>query len=155
MAEGDKVVARYTARGTHQGEFMGIPATGKHVTFRWMVTGSPKNGHCLMLSVSCNSWVRLHSPAMILRFTPKTAALVGETPAEWQLLEKQVRAGRWTCGPRRRRAGSVSSRRSSGCRGGRTAWWGGNGGHEHRIRERDHPYQLASGGVSRFTDRTL
>jgi len=37
---------------------------------------------------------------MILRLTPKTAALVGETSAEWQLLEKQVRAGRWTCGPR-------------------------------------------------------
>ena len=37
---------------------------------------------------------------MILRLTPKTAALVGETPAEWQLLEKQVRAGRWTSGPR-------------------------------------------------------
>jgi steroid delta-isomerase-like uncharacterized protein len=36
VAEGDKVVARYTARGTHQGEFMGIPATGKHVTFRWI-----------------------------------------------------------------------------------------------------------------------
>jgi hypothetical protein len=37
---------------------------------------------------------------MILRLTPKTAALVGDTPAEWQLLERQVRAGRWTCGPR-------------------------------------------------------
>ena len=30
---------------------------------------------------------------MILRLTPKTAALAGEAPAEWQLLEKQVRAG--------------------------------------------------------------
>jgi hypothetical protein len=28
---------------------------------------------------------------MILRLTSKTAALVGETPAEWDLLEKQVR----------------------------------------------------------------
>jgi hypothetical protein len=37
---------------------------------------------------------------MILRLTPKTAALVGETPAEWQLLEEQVRAGRWTTGAR-------------------------------------------------------
>jgi hypothetical protein len=40
------------------------------------------------------------SPILILRLTPKTAALVGETLAEWQLLEKQVRAGRWAYGPR-------------------------------------------------------
>lgn len=31
VAEGDKVVQRVTARGTHQGDFMGIPATGKQV----------------------------------------------------------------------------------------------------------------------------
>ena len=37
---------------------------------------------------------------MILRLTPRTAELIGETPAEWELLEKQVRAGRWTSGPR-------------------------------------------------------
>jgi len=37
---------------------------------------------------------------MILRFTSKTAELVGESPAEWQLLEKQVRAGRATTGAR-------------------------------------------------------
>ena len=34
IAEGDKVVSRYTFRATHQGEFMGIPATGKAVTVR-------------------------------------------------------------------------------------------------------------------------
>ena len=32
IAEGDKVVARLTFRGAHQGEFMGIPPTGKVVT---------------------------------------------------------------------------------------------------------------------------
>jgi steroid delta-isomerase-like uncharacterized protein len=32
IAEGDKVVTRYTMRGTHQGAFMGLPPTGKHVT---------------------------------------------------------------------------------------------------------------------------
>jgi steroid delta-isomerase-like uncharacterized protein len=35
FAEGDRVVARWTARGTHKGELMGIPATGKPV----VVTG--------------------------------------------------------------------------------------------------------------------
>ncbi len=32
FAEGDKVVQRFTARGTHKGEFMGIPPSGKQVT---------------------------------------------------------------------------------------------------------------------------
>jgi predicted ester cyclase len=32
VAEGDKVVARLTVRGTHQGAFLGIPPTGKQVT---------------------------------------------------------------------------------------------------------------------------
>lgn len=31
LAEGDTLVSRYTWRGTHRGEFNGIPATGKDV----------------------------------------------------------------------------------------------------------------------------
>lgn len=32
MADGDKVAARFTARGMHRGEFMGLPPTGKAIT---------------------------------------------------------------------------------------------------------------------------
>ena len=32
LCEGDKVTLRFTFRGTHQGEFMGIAPTGKEVT---------------------------------------------------------------------------------------------------------------------------
>jgi steroid delta-isomerase-like uncharacterized protein len=32
VAEGDRVVTRYTARGTHRGDFAGVPPTGKQVT---------------------------------------------------------------------------------------------------------------------------
>jgi predicted ester cyclase len=33
IAEGDKVVSRNSVTGTHQGEYMGIPPTGKSVTY--------------------------------------------------------------------------------------------------------------------------
>ena len=33
IAEGDKVVVRYTVRGTHQGSFMGLPPSGKQFSF--------------------------------------------------------------------------------------------------------------------------
>lgn len=36
IAEGDKVVSRNTVTGTHQGEYMGIPATGKVITWNEM-----------------------------------------------------------------------------------------------------------------------
>jgi steroid delta-isomerase-like uncharacterized protein len=36
VAEGDKVVNRWTARGTHQGEYMGVSPTGKEVQFAGM-----------------------------------------------------------------------------------------------------------------------
>ncbi len=32
VADGDKVAARFTARGVHKGEFMGLPPTGKPIT---------------------------------------------------------------------------------------------------------------------------
>jgi steroid delta-isomerase-like uncharacterized protein len=32
VAEGDKVACRWSATGTHKGEFMGVPATNKQIT---------------------------------------------------------------------------------------------------------------------------
>ena len=36
IAEGDKIVCRWTTRGTHKGDLMGIPPTGKQLTFTGM-----------------------------------------------------------------------------------------------------------------------
>ena len=44
IAEGDKVVSRLTMRATHQGEFMGVPATGKQVTVTGMNISRHANG---------------------------------------------------------------------------------------------------------------
>ena len=38
IAEGDKVVVRYTFRGTHKGQWRGLPPTGKAVTFTGTIT---------------------------------------------------------------------------------------------------------------------
>lgn len=38
IAEGDWVAIRYTGHGTHQGELMGIPPTGKEVTASAVMT---------------------------------------------------------------------------------------------------------------------
>jgi steroid delta-isomerase-like uncharacterized protein len=37
IAEGDRVAWRFTFHGTHRGEFMGFPATGRQVTMAGMV----------------------------------------------------------------------------------------------------------------------
>jgi steroid delta-isomerase-like uncharacterized protein len=34
IAEGDKVVCRNTVTGTHRGEYLGVPATGRSVTYK-------------------------------------------------------------------------------------------------------------------------
>ncbi len=47
IAEGDKVVMRWTARGTHRGEFEGVPPTGKQVTVTGANTVRIANGKCV------------------------------------------------------------------------------------------------------------
>ena len=44
VAEGTKVAVRGVMRGTHQGDFMGIPATGKHVTASWIAILEMQDG---------------------------------------------------------------------------------------------------------------
>ncbi len=44
VAEGDKVVTRGVFAGTHTGEFMGIPATGRKVTIKYLDIWRLENG---------------------------------------------------------------------------------------------------------------
>ena len=44
VAEGDKVTTRLTFRGTHNGDFQGIPATGKAVAFQGIVIDRIQEG---------------------------------------------------------------------------------------------------------------
>jgi steroid delta-isomerase-like uncharacterized protein len=38
LGEDTRVAGRYTVRGTHRGDFLGVPATGRQVTFEMMET---------------------------------------------------------------------------------------------------------------------
>jgi steroid delta-isomerase-like uncharacterized protein len=44
IAEGDRVAERWTGRGTHRGEFQGIPPTGKQVVVPGIVFYRIRNG---------------------------------------------------------------------------------------------------------------
>ena len=44
VAEGDRVVQRLTARGTHQGEFFGVPASGNSIVVWLYVTSRIADG---------------------------------------------------------------------------------------------------------------
>jgi steroid delta-isomerase-like uncharacterized protein len=44
VAEGDKVVLRFTFRGTNSGDYFGIPSTGKPVTIRFVEIFTVRDG---------------------------------------------------------------------------------------------------------------
>lgn len=47
ICEGDRVAYRFTMTGTHQGEFNGIPATGKPIALPGMTILDFENGKCV------------------------------------------------------------------------------------------------------------
>jgi steroid delta-isomerase-like uncharacterized protein len=59
VAEGDKVVSRVTMSGTHQGEFMGIPATGKPFTIPGVSIWEVRDGQLI------SEWVTWDSMSMM------------------------------------------------------------------------------------------
>ena len=56
VAEGEKVVSRYTWSGTHQGEFYGIPATGKQVSWTMTTTFRIADGKISEAWVNSDQW---------------------------------------------------------------------------------------------------
>ncbi len=47
LQDGDKVVARLRMRGTHQGEFMGIPASGNPIDVAGIDINQWRDGKCI------------------------------------------------------------------------------------------------------------
>jgi steroid delta-isomerase-like uncharacterized protein len=44
IAKGDRVTSRFIIKGTHEGEFMGIPATGKKIELSGILISRIENG---------------------------------------------------------------------------------------------------------------
>ena len=59
IAEGDRVAVHLTARGTHQGDLMGIPPTGKSITVAIMEIYRMTNGKI------AEQWVSLDNLGMM------------------------------------------------------------------------------------------
>jgi predicted ester cyclase len=47
VGEGDKVACRFVVRGTHQGEFQGIPPTGRQVAYGGVTIMRFEHGRCV------------------------------------------------------------------------------------------------------------
>jgi steroid delta-isomerase-like uncharacterized protein len=56
LAEGDKVVSRYTWSGTHQGEYFGVPATGKQVSYTATATFRIADGKIRETWLNYDQW---------------------------------------------------------------------------------------------------
>jgi steroid delta-isomerase-like uncharacterized protein len=56
IAEGEKVVCCWTMSGTHRGEFMGIPATGKRMSVDGVTIHIVTNGKIMDSYVNLNLW---------------------------------------------------------------------------------------------------
>ena len=59
LAEGDKVVSRYTAHGTHRGSLQGIAPTGKQVTVTGIAINRIANGKVV------ESWLNFDALGML------------------------------------------------------------------------------------------
>jgi steroid delta-isomerase-like uncharacterized protein len=65
IAEGDRVVVRHTFRGTHQGDYMGIPPTGKEVTTTSIVITRIANGKGIEAWINSDNLGRLQQLGVI------------------------------------------------------------------------------------------
>lgn len=65
IAEGDKVVGRWIGEGTHTGEFAGIPATGKKVSFTGTTIYTVKDGKVVNELGEEDAWLVLRQLGVI------------------------------------------------------------------------------------------
>jgi steroid delta-isomerase-like uncharacterized protein len=65
VAEGDKVVSRYTWSGTHQGEYFGVPATGKRLSWTQTTTFRIADGKIREAWANWDQWGLMHQLGVV------------------------------------------------------------------------------------------
>lgn len=65
VAEDEKVVCYWTISGTQQGEFMGVPATGKKVSVDGITIHHIANGKIMDTYVSPDMWGMMHQLGVV------------------------------------------------------------------------------------------
>jgi predicted ester cyclase len=71
IIDGDKVVLRFNLRGTHQGEFMGIPATGRQINVPGIIIyrlATDKNNATKIVE----HWMQIDSAALMQQLGVQT-----------------------------------------------------------------------------------
>ena len=61
IAVGDKIIVRYVVRGTHEGEFMGIPATGNKIEVSGIIISRIEDGKFV------EEWDEMDSMGMMMQ----------------------------------------------------------------------------------------
>jgi steroid delta-isomerase-like uncharacterized protein len=82
IAEGDRVVTRFTARGTHRGDLMGIPATGARVTITGISIDHMRDGK------SVESWTNYDTLGMLQQL----GLVVARGPGAGAVAEQRARS---------------------------------------------------------------
>ncbi len=72
IAEGDKVVARNTWRGTHKGDFFGLPASNRRFTLEGIVIWRIAGGKIV------ERWATVDRLGLMQQLSPSPAALAGD-----------------------------------------------------------------------------
>jgi len=103
IAEGDKVAERWTMIGTHKGEFMGIPATGRRITVTGMGIYRLANGKFV------ETWASYDALGMMQQLTapewPIAGAWIniipipglGDIIGEWTVSPQDLGGSSFTC----------------------------------------------------------
>lgn len=68
IAEGDKAVVRFTLRATHQGEFMGIPASGRSINVPGIIIYRMDNNEKNEVKI-VEHWMQIDAMAMMQQLT--------------------------------------------------------------------------------------